>query len=74
MSQRIGLSLTEIQQILIIAEARAVPDKRLRLIINRSRGTISYHWRNLREKLLARTRTHAVVLAIKYGLIDINSL
>jgi DNA-binding CsgD family transcriptional regulator len=68
-SKMVEVSLTEIEKLLVAGEGVGLSYKDMARIRGRSPSTINQQWRNIKDKLGAETRTRAVVIAIRDGII-----
>ena len=67
-----NLSQREIEVLKLVAEGNS--NKEISSQLNISPNTTKQHLQSLRDKLDARNRTQAVVLALKQGLITLNEI
>ncbi len=66
-----ALSKREVEVLKLVADGKS--NKRIALNLAISEDTVKAHVKNILSKLTANDRTHAAVLALQRGIIDLNS-
>lgn len=66
-----ALSKREIEVLKLLSDGKT--NKRIALCLAISEDTVKAHVKNILAKLMANDRTHAAVLALQRGIIDLNS-
>ena len=67
-----ALSKREVEVLKLVADGKS--NKRIALYLAISEDTVKAHVKNILSKLTANDRTHAAVLALQRGIIDLNCL
>ncbi|MFZ6743581.1 response regulator [Undibacterium sp. JH2W] len=67
-----ALSKREVEVLRLVADGKS--NKRIALYLAISEDTVKAHVKNILSKLTANDRTHAAVLALQRGIIDLNCL
>jgi DNA-binding NarL/FixJ family response regulator len=63
------LSKREVEVLKLVADGKS---KRIALNLDISEDTVKAHVKNILTKLMANDRTHAAVLALQRGIIELN--
>jgi two-component system NarL family response regulator len=64
------LSKREVEVLKLVADGKS--NKRIALNLDISEDTVKAHVKNILTKLMANDRTHAAVLALQRGIIELN--